>query len=227
MKTINKNAKIKYMIKAIIFDFDGTIVNSHDLLTQTLKITIFNNFNINLTDDQIRPYYGMNGIGILRGILKSKYRKQIFADYYKTYQEIHDQYIKSLDSELISILVFLKEKNIPLFILTGRDSKTLNYSLNRFDINKYFKKKYYGSSTFKNKSYNFLKLLKEQNLKNDEVIYIGDSVGDIKACQSVNIKIVSVSYFRASYMRKLENYNDIVCNSFKELKYTLNNLLTK
>ena len=213
------------MIKAIIFDFDGTIVNSHSLLTQTLKKTIFKDFNIVLTEEQIRPYYGMNGIGILRGILKSKYRKSVFNDYYMIYQEIHDQHTPTLDLTLIEILEFLKEKKIPLFILTGRDSKTLNYSLNKFNINKYFKKKYYGSSTFKNKSYNFTKLLKEQNLKNDEVIYIGDSVGDIKACNSVNIKIISVAYYRDEGMRKLENYNDIVCNSFDDLKNTLINLL--
>ncbi|MCH5172009.1 MAG: HAD-IA family hydrolase [Erysipelotrichales bacterium] len=212
------------MIKAIIFDFDGTIVNSHSLLTQTLKKTIFKDFNIVLTEEQIRPYYGMNGIGILRGILKSKYQKSVFNDYYMIYQEIHDQHTPALDLTLIEILEFLKEKKIPLFILTGRDSKTLNYSLNKFHINKYFKKKYYGSSTFKNKSFNFTKLLKEQNLKNDEVIYIGDSVGDIKACNSVNIKIISVAYYRDEDMRKLENYNDIVCNSFDDLKNTLINL---
>lgn len=213
------------MIKAIIFDFDGTIVNSHNLLTQTLKMTIFKNFNIELKDEQIKPYYGMNGIGILRGILKSKYRKSIFNDYYKTYQDIHDEYTLPLDPKIIEILELLKNQNIPLFILTGRDSKTLNYSLDKFKINKYFKKKYYGSSTFKNKSYNFLKLLKEQNLKNDEVIYIGDSVGDIKACNSVNIKIISVAYYRDTWMRKLENYNDVVCNSLDSLKIILDNLI--
>jgi HAD superfamily hydrolase (TIGR01549 family) len=71
-----------------------------------------------------------------------------------------------------------KKKNIPVFLLSASPHEELLMILKMKDLNEYFKE-VYGSPWTKEKSGQ--KILKDYELDPKEVIFIGDSVSDLKA----------------------------------------------
>ena len=72
-----------------------------------------------------------------------------------------------------------------------------------------------------NKASNIKKLLLENNYSNDEVIYIGDSINDIKACNEANIDIISVNYDKTIRTENLSIYNKNTAKTVLNLKIML------
>lgn len=209
------------MKKAIVFDFDGTILDTEPFIGKLIYETYKHFANEELTLDDILSNYGPSEEGILINLNKNnKYDpKEAFKYYLNLYKTLHNKYYSSLDDELINIFNIIKEKNINLFIVTGRSKESLEISLDLLKIKKYFKDYYCGSIKGVNKPTSIKKLLKEYNLNNEEIIYVGDSINDIYSMKKVNVELISVSYFNNRNKEKLEDLNpNNVANSFNELK---------
>ncbi|WP_368896717.1 HAD-IA family hydrolase, partial [Priestia megaterium] len=166
------------MKKVILFNFNGTIVN-----TKLLAIDIFNEIAkkqgykeiseeevLHLSTLSIRdrcktlnvPIYKMPLVGIA---IKRRYQT----------------YIPNLKPVLgiSEVLKELKKQDYKLGFLTSNnqnkiDEFLMNNTINSFDYN------HYSFSPF-SKSKDISSFLKNNRLKKDEVIYVGDELRDIKA----------------------------------------------
>ncbi len=178
---------------AIIFDFDGVIVDSEQIRINGFK-KIFQNQPDNLVDKLI-DYHIKNG-GISR-YEKIKWFYRNFLD-----KEINEFELNSIADEFKNIMIkeminpkiiicetfefikkFYKEK--PLSIISGSDHKELNIICKSLNLSKYFKS-IEGSPIKKvDLISNFIS---RNKYINNRILYIGDSLIDLKCSRQNNIK---------------------------------------
>lgn len=90
-------------------------------------------------------------------------------------------------------LELLKKRGDKLFIVTSNTHDIVDKFLHQHDMRQYFIEIASGASLFKKSGY-IRKLMKEQGLKREETVYIGDETRDIQAARRAHIKIVSVTW---------------------------------
>lgn len=200
--------------KLILFDFDGTIAD-----TLSFGISTYNNHAHN---------YGLKKIesqDILR--LKGKTAPEIFKvlqiPFYKMpflYNTIQSEMKKSIDTLTIfpsikEVINDLKKSGYNLGIITSTREETIKIFLktNNLEVFDFI----HTERNIFGKDKVIRNVLHSHDLMAEEVIYIGDEVRDIQACQKVGVEIISVTWgFNTKTL--LEKYNPTyIINSPKEL----------
>ena len=180
------------MIKNILFDFDGVILDSMPIRDYGFK-KIFEDFDDNLVN-KLLEYHNQNG-GLSRYV-KIKYfynkllKQEILEEKITNYA---DNFSKIMKTELVDkryliadTLKFIKEnyKKYNLHIVSGSDEKELKYLCKELGIDSFFQS-INGSPTHKNKLVEDVLVINKY--MESETILIGDSVNDYDAAKENNL----------------------------------------
>ncbi len=211
------------MIKAIIFDLDGTILNTLTDLNKALNYALAKVGFSNVTLEETRSFLG-NGIkslvlaGLKGNIEKLDEAYQAFQWYYK--RHISD-YSKPY-SGIVELLNKLKEKNIKLAVLSNKQEKFLKQLVSIHFPDLFLK--VIGDKPNQKRKPNpdsLIKLMDSLKVNPSEVIYIGDSEVDVETTINAKISGVFVSYgFRNKKdLEKIANVK--ICENVCELEMYL------
>jgi len=202
------------MIKALIYDFDGTLADTFGLHLKAYGFAL-SKFGINATSDEI-----INGcfnkldkeaakfFGINNEILFSKYYRDSLLLFIKTIR---------LYPEVISTLTKLKNNNFLLGIATSRDRSEIKKVFSVLKIETYFNSIVTHDEVKKKKPHPeiFLTVCKKLGVKSGEVIIVGDAKTDIVAANAMGAKSVLFypqkheQFYKLSDFKKLKTYRII------------------
>ena len=200
--------------KGIIFDFDGTLVDTFEIAFKCMNMLSFKyKFEI-ITEKELLKLRDKSFKDIIREDLKLKWYMLPF--FIRDVQKIMKEEIKTVKfhPELISVLKKLN-KTHRLFILSSNHQDIIELELQRNNLN-IFEGVYSGSSLFK-KDKSILKLIKLFKLNKENCIYVGDETRDIEACKLAGVKIISVSWGFNSRKILSEYQPDYLIDKPKEL----------
>jgi len=183
-------------MKAIIFDFDGVILDSVDVKTEAFK-QLYTTYGFDVVE-KVAKYHLENG-----GI--SRFEK--FKYFHKTFLNINiseEELVKL--GEDFSKLVFKKvcesryipgayeflefsNKKYLTFICTGTPETEINKILSYKNLDKMFND-IYGSPSSKTDIIN--RIMIKNNLKSNEIIFIGDAMTDYNASKNTNLNFIGI-----------------------------------
>jgi len=181
-------------MQSLIFDFDGTIINTNNLIIQTLKKVAKDKLNLTLEEEKINEMYGLAIDEQMR--MLDQNREDELVDYY------FDLYLRKVNSETFlfegieELLKELNVRNYSLYILTNNNTKDTTQSLDRLNILNYFE----GMITMDDVSNGkpdpegLQILFNNNNIDKNKALLIGDSPHDIEAGDEFNIKTVLVGW---------------------------------
>ena len=187
------------MIKCIIFDLDGTLINTLNDLAITANETL-NEFGYDPIDIEKYRYFVGNGIRkLIERCLVENNIDLINLDkvYNKFLENYNLSYLRyaSIYEGMNEVLNILKEDGYLLFVNTNKNDQIAKAMINHFfkDI---FIDVYGDSINYPRKPDPFIinKIKIEYNLNNDEIIYIGDSNVDVKTAHNAFVKAIGCAY---------------------------------
>lgn len=181
-------------LKGIIFDLDGTLLYTLEDLFNSVNFALLKCDLKERTLEEVKRFVG-NGIKKLieRAIANNKDK---FSDCYKYFLEHYST--NSINTtrpykNVLKGLKELKEKGLKLAILSNKDDSEVK------KLSKYFFKDIFDislgtSSNFDKKPdpKSTLYIIKELNLKKEDVVFIGDSEVDIQTAKNAGIECLSV-----------------------------------
>ncbi len=184
------------MIKAVIFDMDGVIVNSEPLHKKAYS-QMFKTVGIDVSSELYESFTGKSTYSICKTLckkfslknnpqelvnLKRKYFKFIFEndDDLSLIEGVHDAIEDYHKNGLILVLA------------SSASMHTINNVFTRFDLDKYFVAKHSGADLKASKPHPeiFINAAKSSGYNRNECIVIEDSTNGIKAANSANIYCV-------------------------------------
>jgi len=181
-------------ITTVLFDLDGTLVDSLPLIEQTYR-KVFRDMNIPWGDNDVLKWLGRPLVDIA-GHFAGEERKDEFVKRYQGYYKVeHDQNIKVFPGAR-EMLEWLKKIGIKLGIVTSKGKPTTMHAVDLLDINKFIEViiTAHDVKKYKPDPDPVLAALKAIGSSPACALYVGDSPYNIMAGQEAGTKTAGVTW---------------------------------
>ncbi|CAM4234017.1 HAD family hydrolase [Bacillus manliponensis] len=179
------------MVKYIIFDFDGTLVDSKDVfLASYNQIATKHNYKV-IEKEELE---GLRKISIRERCKLLKIPMYKIPFFVKELGSLYKQSIGEiiLVDGIRPMLQDLKNKGYKIAIISSNREENIRQFLKNHDIHDVHD--VFCSSNIFGKDKVMKQFLKEKKLGNEEVLYVGDEERDIAACKKVGIAVAWVGW---------------------------------
>lgn len=216
------------MVKCVIFDLDGTLIDTIKDLAVATNYALKKN---NCKEHEVNAYYDFvgNGIKVLceralhkQGIYDNNTLEKVFKDF-KEYYDVHYNDFTCPYKGIKNLLNHLKNKNIILGVYSNKIEHIAKKVIEHNFGNDIFDFVLGESINYNRKpdAKQLLDVLKDRNINISDCLYVGDSDVDMMTAKNAKINAVAVTWgFRSREI--LESYSPkYIVNDPSEIKNIL------
>lgn len=202
-------------MRAVIFDFDGTIADS---FTAVIGIAYRLTKREQLADVNRAVMMRDSNMGLRQAIRDLEIPRWQWPWLLKRGRKIMSREIHQIPlfPGMEATLKQLHDQKFELFIITSNSRSNAERFLIEKGILQYFKKVYGGVGLF-DKSKVIKRVLKDNRLNPSEAVYVGDEVRDIEAARSIEMPIVAVTWGYNSEKLLVDHSPTVVVRSPEQL----------
>ncbi len=204
------------MIKNILFDFDGVIIDSMPIKSEAFR-KIFEEYDSEAIKTLL-DFHNLNG-GLSRyvkikyffeEVLGIPYEEKDIMRYADKFSEIAKEELNNPEHLISEVVQFIQDNQTKFnfHIVSGADENELKYLCEQLNISDYFKS-IHGSPTHKNDLVK--QVMKANSYLKSETILIGDSINDLEAAEVNEIGFyaynnVELKPLSANYIEKMVDF---------------------
>ena len=183
------------MIKNIIFDFDGVLVDSEILVARAFA-KYMQNLGIKVDEKEFANLAGKKTVEVIN-ILSEKYSITDTQNFFNNIMEIASNIYKKELTIIKGAYDFVSNQKNNLFIGSNSMKDRIIDGLQRVGLNKYFKEKQiYSFDMVKNPKPDpdiYLKAIDDNNLIKNQTIIIEDSAVGVMAGAAAGVKVIGLT----------------------------------
>lgn len=207
------------MIKGVIFDFDGVIVDSEYISYECYR-DFLKTYNIIFTKEDYIKYCPGKQLITTMNFFKEFYNLDINIDEACQYFRNREQYYLDKDGVPLKkgvkeLLDYLVSKKIAICLATSSVEKRAITILDNYQLTKYFDAFVFGDEVKRGKPFPdvFLKACKKINVQKNEAIVIEDSEAGIEAGYNAKIRVICIPDMKYPD----DKYQLMTCNIYRDL----------
>lgn len=174
--------------KVILFDFDGTLVDTISIVENIIH-KIGPRYGLNLEEKSIQAYRDLPAADILKKIALRPWLIPFFVGEIKLRIHFKKNEIQFFN-HIPQLLEKLAHQGYKIQILSSNSSRTIKKIMKEAGLMHTIDMVYASSKLFSKDQ----KLKKIEQSINGKLLYIGDEVRDVEACNQANIDIIAVSW---------------------------------
>lgn len=200
-------------MQAVIFDFDGTIVDSLGAVIRVVEAITKREVPFSQSEIEDLQHKDPLEIALELGVQKWKIPwllfkgRRMFRDHMGDIQ-IHDG--------LPEVIKALQAGGVPLYVLSSNSKSNVETYLRHHKLDGYFRG-IYGGAGILGKSHKLHLLFKDENVEATGSWYVGDETRDIISAHAVGLKIVAVSWGYNSRRALLRKKPDVLADKPSEI----------
>ena len=185
------------MIKGVIFDMDGTIVDSLPYHYESWRI-FFEENKVEDFSEKLKKYKGGGTLDLMKAVYGDIYSinelKKMSDDKEIIFRKIYKGNIKPIDG-FLEFILYLKSKKIQLGLASNAIKKNVTLTLNELGIHDLFDSIICGDEVNfgKPNPEMFDKTINRFNIKKDNCIIFEDSIEGINAAINAGINVIGVT----------------------------------
>jgi len=188
----------KWNIQCVIFDLDGTLVDTLDKHIQAFEI-LFSELNIDITYEAIAENMGRTPKDTLKSLMPEQTKDKEKLEQLASKKEIIlSDLLKSniaLFDGALALVDLLKEMDLPLCLASSTPEFNVMKMLKAVELDQHFNVIITGEDITigKPNPQVFLNAAKKANISPQYCLVIGDSPHDIQAANAAGMKIIAVN----------------------------------
>ncbi|NPB06800.1 MAG: phosphoglycolate phosphatase [Aquificae bacterium] len=172
-------------LKAVLFDLDGTLVDSAPDIARALRRTLKALNKEHLVPDDVRPFIGGGARRLLEAVLKDAFTEEAVSLFRSFYAAEPARYSRPYDG-IPELLNELKRRGLKLAVVTNKPDEITHALLKSLNLLDYFEF-VAGGDTFPEKKPSplpVLKTLERLSVEPKEALLVGDTEADVAAALS-------------------------------------------
>ena len=212
----------------IIFDMDGTIIDSIPALAKSVNFAL-NELNLPIYPQEVIAQWVGNGAEVLikRGLSGKKDYEEPNNELFLRAKDLMLSFYKehltdgcNLYEGVEETLEYLKQKGYKMAIATNKPHDFVDVMLKDFKIDRYFDLALGAGVVEKKKPHPqlLLRVCQDLNIKPQSAVMVGDSASDIKAAKAADIDSIALTFGYNQGINLQDLNPNIVCDSFAKLK---------
>lgn len=185
------------MIKAIIFDMDGLMINS-ERVTYECYVKVLEKMNLTMSEDFYKRLLGKT-LPSAYQIMFDEYGKDfpmddVLKDVHQLMNDIFEKDGVPLKDGLIELLTYLKENNYLTIVATSSTRNRVEHLLGMADILKYYNDSICGDEVTHGKPNPevFLRACEKLGVEPSQALVLEDSEAGIQAAHSAQIPVICI-----------------------------------
>ncbi|MCX7714982.1 MAG: pyrophosphatase PpaX [Clostridia bacterium] len=203
------------MIEAVLFDFDGTLINTNDLIFASYSHAFRTVLGRDITMEEIHALYGKplySSLGIY-----GEYQDALHNAYREFNQKHHDELIQYFDKASEGVKR-LKNCGYKLAVVTSKRLPTLLRGIHLLGLDNYFDALITPDDTIRHKPdpMPIFAACEKLNVRPADSVMVGDSVFDLECGKRAGTKLAAVKY-STTFDKLLEFNPDFVVDNILEL----------
>lgn len=183
-------------IKGVLFDLDGTLLDTNELIYNSFVYAFKNKLNMELPREEIVSLYGKPLELSLKEYVKDEECLQDFIKIYRDYNLInHDDMCKPFEG-VVELLIELKKKDIKTAIVTSKRSEVAKRGMELGNIMEFFDVIVSPELTKNHKPHKepCIKACQLLDVDPKNALMVGDSPYDLMSGRDAGCKTCAVEY---------------------------------
>ena len=204
-----------YRIEGVIWDIDGTLVDTIPMIVSALQVTIEDFTGTAHTDDEIVAMFGPTEEGVLRNAVGDAWPRAMerFLD---AYEGAHDA-VPEFDG-VRQVIEALHVRGVAMAVVTGKGERSAAITIDRLGLAHVFDEISSGSMEGQVKERGIRSIVERWGLAPWTVAYIGDHPADVRDARAAGVVAVTAAWNPDADLALIEPLRpDVILHSTAEL----------